>query len=148
MNARRWARILLYVSSCIAAVFGAWYLLASDVPAYYKAFLGPSLSANPRVLGLLLGFMKVMGGCFLALGGGLVYFATTLLDEHPGRAFWMVSINLGLSLVPLQYVTLAVGSQIEYRTPWWAVSVLLVLMLSTLVLLRRARHGESSGPER
>ena len=141
MNAKKWSKVTLLVSAGIAAVFGGWYLFASDIPPYYERALGPELSAEPRVHGMLLDLMKVMGGCFLALGGGLSYLALTLVDRDPGKVFWMVVINLGPSLVPLQYATLSIGSRIEYRTPWWAITVLLVLMASTLVLLHRARRS-------
>lgn len=141
----RIASTLLSAVSVAAVAVGIVYCLSPGLMPYHGRFLGRSLEKlDPRTAELLMLMMKGAGAFFVALGAGTAILVGGAFRRGDTSAWWAILVMTLGSMVPLLLITLHIG----LYTPWWAVAVMIVLVVSALILSRPALRAKRSNPHR
>lgn len=127
------ASALLSAASVAAVAVGIVYCLSPGLMPYHERFLGRSLDKlDPKTAELFMLMMKGAGAFFIALGAGTAILARGAFRRGDRSAWWAILVMTLGSMVPLLFITLHIG----LYTPWWAVTVMILLVISALVLSR------------
>jgi hypothetical protein len=125
------ASIILYIISFITVIFGIVYIFTPKLMPYHERFIGLSFEQlDPKVGKLFLYILKGAGSCMLAIGISTALIVKYYLKDKPAR--WIILIMFSLTLFPLQFITLSIG----LYTPWWLVTILIVMFITAMILLR------------
>jgi hypothetical protein len=125
------ACIILYVVGAIAIVYGLVYTFIPTLFPYHKRYLGiPLTDLPPHVLDLYLLIYRGVGAAMLSIGTTLIMLVKGLLSRGNRWALWTIGVMMGLTLVPLLFITRSVGPY----TPWWGIGILIAVVAFALYL--------------
>ena len=134
----RIASIMLYVVSGVAILFGFIYSFSPKLMPYHARFLGMTHEQlKPEVAALFLASYRVTGASFLSIGVALALLVKGPFNKGDRWAWWIILFMGLICLVPLLFITLKVG----LHTPWWVVSILIILEIVALVISRSPSSG-------
>ncbi len=144
MNPRmKIASILYYIVSCVSIIFGLIYLFWPRILPFHEQFLGLTFEQlQPTVGALMLRFMRDLGGTLLALGIGTAWIVRQYFARNDLRVSPLLFVMSVIALIPLEINTVTGG----WYTPWWIVSILIILVLIAFVLSFRI-SGEVSAQD-
>ncbi len=141
----RIASTLLSAISVAAVAVGIVYCLSPGLMPYHERFLGRGLEKlDPRTAELFMLMMKGAGAFFIALGAGTAILARGAFRRGDPSAWWAILVMTLGAMVPLLFITLHIG----LYTPWWAVAVMIGLVVAALVLARPALQVKRSNHHR
>lgn len=135
----KWASILFYLLALVTIGFGALYFFRTDIMAYHYAYLGIDHAAlvnfNPKLLGLMVDFMKIIGSSYIGLGLYVLlntFFGIRKLEKWA----WWSSLILTLPLVTTYIITLIVSNGISSgpKPPSYLALILILLLIAGLAL--------------
>lgn len=132
MNSKlKTACIVLYVVGVIAIAYGLVYLFIPTLFPYHKRYLGiPLTDLPPHVVDLYLLIYRGVGAAMLSIGTTLIMLVKGLLSKGNRWAWWTIAAMMGLTLVPLLFITRSVGPY----TPWWGIGILILVVAFALYL--------------
>lgn len=125
------ASVMLYVVSAGALFWGLVYLFTPTIMPYHERFLGMAHEQlEPKVALLFLALIRVAGAAFLSIGIALVMLVTGPFSRGDKWTWWIILVMALLTLIPLLFITLNIG----LYTPWWAVGVMIILVIAAMVI--------------
>jgi len=140
---RKVTTVLLYLVSAFSLVYGLMYLLHCDIMSYHKCYLklysqldyDALNSFNARVIPLMLGLMKIIGGSMIAFAVAIFYITRFSFSKGDKWAWWCLLLVISITLLPIMYVTTFVANGIDStvcssKPPWllfYAIFILVVL---------------------
>lgn len=132
MNSKlKTACIVLYVVGVIAIAYGLVYLFIPTLFPYHKRYLGiPLTDLPPHVVDLYLLIYRGVGAAMLSIGTTLIMLVKGLLSKGNRWAWWTIAAMMGLTLLPLLFITRSVGPY----TPWWGIGILILVVAFALYL--------------
>lgn len=138
MSARvKIACLILYVISCVTILFGLIDLLTPRILPYHETYLGmPQAQLHPKVVGLLLTSLRIIGVLLVSIGIALAIIVRIPFSRGETWSWWFILVFLGIVLAPLLLITLQIG----LYTPWWVIAALLVLLVLALSISRPSQR--------
>jgi hypothetical protein len=125
------ASVLLYVIAATSFLFGLLYVWTPKILPYHEVYLGMTHDQlPPRVAGLLLNALRLIGVLLMALGMAIGALTARPFARGERWSWWLILVCLVTVLLPLLFITLNIG----WHTPWWLVIALLLLLLVAMVL--------------
>lgn len=129
-----------YLLSVIAIGFGLLYFFRSDIMPYHYSFLGTSSAEinafNPKLVELMLAFMKIIGSCYIGIGLGALLITRLGIVKEKAWAWWSILLLMLFPLSVTLWITLIVSNGIidGPKPPWYLAFGMLVLLLLGLGL--------------
>jgi hypothetical protein len=128
---RQIASIMLYIVAGVALFFGLLYSFCPTLLPYHERALGMThAQLQPKVAGLFLTMMRVIGVSFLSIGVALALLIAGPFRKGDRWAWWIILFMGLICLVPLLFITLNVG----LFSPWWVVGICIILEIVALVI--------------
>jgi len=131
---------IFYLLSLVTIGFGTMYFLRSDIMPYHYSFLqtdSASINAyNPRIVELMLAFMKIIGSSFVGIGLGVIVVTKMGIAKSKAWAWWTILLTMAFPLTVTYWITIIVSKNIELgpKPPWYLALGMIVLLILGLVL--------------
>src|SRR3954465_13553165 len=95
---RKTALVILNFAAALVILGGCFDLLVPSVPSNLPAYLQVAKKdMSPRLSSLLLGFLRALGGCLLAIGITALVISNGPLKRGERWAPWVLLILIGIS---------------------------------------------------
>ena len=125
------ASIMLYITSIGVIIFGLVYLFTPEIMPYHERYLGIAHEElPPKVAGLFIYMLKGAGGMALSIGVTLFMMVKWYFCKGDKFISVIILIMMLIALVPLLFVTVSIG----FYTPWWLVSIIIILVVTAIII--------------
>lgn len=122
--------VLLALAALMSLFFGMRYLRTREFMPYHAVVAGkPWLELDAGVREIILGMLKIIGGCFTAYGFTLLWLLVPLGRDESWSVWATLSITLA-ALAPTLYVTINLRRfEPKAPTPVAPAAIVLILVL-------------------
>jgi hypothetical protein len=125
---------ILICAAALVALGGCFDMLIPAVPSNLLDYL------SPRVSSLLLGLLRALGGCLLAIGVTALFLVNGPLKRGEGWASWVILILIGVSEGITASQMWRFGSPYYWPLAFVALTVLGVVICRRTANLRPQAH--------
>jgi len=127
------ASIILYIVSAGVIIFGLVYLFTPEIMPYHERYLAITHEAlPPKIAALFLYMLKGAGGMALSIGVTLFMMVNRYFSKGDKFISVIILVMMFIALCPLLVITLFIG----LYTPWWLVSVIIILVITAIIINR------------
>ena len=138
---RKLASVLLYAVAATMTASGLRYIFIPTLLPYHQRYVDvPAGDMPPHVIPLFLLIYRGAGWAQISIAATLFMVTKWFIGGGDRRGWWLVAVMMGLTLIPLLFITLAVGTY----TPWWVIALLLAVVSVALVLAWPATSAASA----
>jgi len=134
---RKIGLIMLNCAAALVLLGGCFDMLMPAVPANLLSYLGiPRADMSPQVSSLLLGFLRALGGCLLAIGLTSLLIINGPLKRGDRWASWALLILIGVS------EGINASQMWRFGSPYYGPLAFVALTVLGILILPRTRKVE------
>lgn len=127
------ASIMLYITSAGIIIFGLVYLFTPEIMPYHERYLAITHEGlPPKIAALFLYMLKGAGSMALSIGITLFMMVRWYFSKGDKFISVIILIMMLVALLPLLFITLSIG----FYTPWWLVSLIIILVVTAIIINR------------